>query len=220
MSQKVSISSGVPESEQMGSFQNATLQGVGADMAVSISTRISVPESVVSLGESAVSAHIAKVLDAASRAVDGALEFEVQLGPSDDAKPVESFSHPLLLDVQPEIDGDPAEYTHFDCWPDVDRMHPRSMATARGVLRGWAETLGILELDPGALSRDGSFSRAYLAAGEGDLYPGIMRRALEIVLADGRYAAYQSENFIEIYHLEDVRDALHEQAEPASFSPR
>lgn len=75
--------SGVPEAEQRSNFQNATLQGAGPHIAVSIATSVTVPPEVYGLGEAAVEGYLRALLGKATIETDEALSFEVQIGPAE-----------------------------------------------------------------------------------------------------------------------------------------
>lgn len=77
----VRITSGIEEGDQLDTFQNATLFGVGDDLAVSIAARVAVPEDVAEGGEAAVVTYLNEALTAATTAVPQ-LSFEVQVGPT------------------------------------------------------------------------------------------------------------------------------------------
>lgn len=62
---KVTVTTGINEGDQEDSFQNATLQGLGDNLAVSIETRITVPPNIIEQGEAATSMYIEGVLMAA-----------------------------------------------------------------------------------------------------------------------------------------------------------
>jgi hypothetical protein len=80
----VHIETGISESDQLGSFTNATLQGAGDDIAVSIAAIVSVPESIYGQGEEAVATYLKAILGKAAYVTSGVLCFEVQIGPSQD----------------------------------------------------------------------------------------------------------------------------------------
>jgi hypothetical protein len=76
----VFIETGINESEQEGSFMNATLQGVGNHISMSIQTTLSVPAHIVEKGEAHVAAWVKMTLQKASNKALGQLRFHVQLG--------------------------------------------------------------------------------------------------------------------------------------------
>lgn len=80
----VSAEMGCAENDQSTSFMNATLQGAGNDLAISIATHIDIPEAVSVKGEQAVAQHLKDQLSSAANAYHG-LSFSVQIGPSDSA---------------------------------------------------------------------------------------------------------------------------------------
>lgn len=74
------------EATQVSSFQNATFQRVGENLAISIATTIQVPDEISAQGEAAVATWVEAALWQAASAVKGkALTFEVHVGPSDEA---------------------------------------------------------------------------------------------------------------------------------------
>ena len=82
----VFLRTGQDEGTQISSFQNATFQRAGENLALSIATTIQVPDEVVAQGEAAVATWVEDALWQAASAVKGkALTFEVHVGPSDEA---------------------------------------------------------------------------------------------------------------------------------------
>lgn len=77
----VRIDRGVPEEDQEGSFMNATLQGVGSSLAMSIATTLLVPDHIANDGEEAVAKFVNNALVFAGN-TSSRLRFHVQIGPS------------------------------------------------------------------------------------------------------------------------------------------
>lgn len=122
--------------------------------------------------------------------------------------------HKLFLSGQAEPDeGDAIAYTHFDQWPAEKWDAPRNIQTALEVLECWSKDLGIAAIDPHVMAAGKPWEEYYLEAKWGNDYPVVLIRAIEIILADGRYAVYGSDNFIEVYHLSTIRDSLLEDLE-------
>lgn len=84
MPEVVTIETGVSEDSQMGSFENATLQGTD-EIAISIAAYCRVPDSVYAQGQKAVAEHIRRCLEAAVATSEG-LSFHVQIGPAEGAQ--------------------------------------------------------------------------------------------------------------------------------------
>lgn len=81
----VTVTTGVPESEQQSSFQNATLQSASDALAFSVATDIAIPPAVAQVGEGAVADYLRDNLRIAAVAMPG-LAFTIQLGKSDAAE--------------------------------------------------------------------------------------------------------------------------------------
>jgi len=209
---KVTVQTGINETDQEGSFQNATLQGIGDNLAASIETRITVPPRIIEQGEIATSMYIKGVLMAAQNAVDGNLAFNVRMGLSRDAMNGTPSRSQLFLDIQAEADDDSLECTHFDQWPSDLWMSEPSIRTAEEVLASFAFTLGIPAIHPDVLAEKAgkSFDHLYIDAGVTRDYPGIIQIAIDEILKDGRYAVYASDNFVEVYDVLTIKDSLME----------
>lgn len=82
MSDHVSVAVGHDESEQQGSFQNGTLQGIGDCIAVTVQTHLALPAELAERSQEEVAAYLQELLIAASNAVGNQLVFDVQLGAS------------------------------------------------------------------------------------------------------------------------------------------
>lgn len=80
----VTVDAGTDEDQQESSFMNATLQGAGEAVVMSISTSLEVPEDVIANGEASIAKYVQKVLSIAASSCPG-LSFQVQVGPSRDA---------------------------------------------------------------------------------------------------------------------------------------
>ncbi len=85
MSKNVTIEKGVPESEQTSSFINATLDGFGEKVAISIATYIKVPDSMKNAGEDEIASYVENILTSACKASDQ-LVFDVKIGRSMDCE--------------------------------------------------------------------------------------------------------------------------------------
>lgn len=115
----VKISTGINEDEQINAFQNATLQGAGGALAVSIVTSIAVPTRVALAGEESIQNFIRETLQAAAKAAPGALSFEAQLGMSRD-----EMAMSIRRMADREFDayefGDDASIVGTDAWDTND----------------------------------------------------------------------------------------------------
>ena len=69
-------------SAQESTFMNATLQGLGNGIAISIATFLNVPDEVTVKGEADTKLYIKEMLSKAAENIPG-LTFEVQIGPDD-----------------------------------------------------------------------------------------------------------------------------------------
>lgn len=117
----------------------------------------------------------------------------------------------LELEIQAEPStGDPLECTHFDQWGSDLWNDSSCINTAHEVLSSWSEVLQIPAIAPDSLSGGAPWSVHYLLRGHGQDFPNVLRDALDIILKDGRFAAYASNNFIEIYGVESVWSDLAE----------
>ena len=70
------------EQDQLGSFQNGTLQGFGEHLAITIQTHITVPDGMEDCTQQEAANHLREILQAASSAVGHQLVFDVQIGVS------------------------------------------------------------------------------------------------------------------------------------------
>jgi hypothetical protein len=81
----VCVEAGIPEDDQQGSFQNATLQGAGDNLAFSIATHLDIPDEIAREGEGAVASYITEQMARVAAAGVPGLRFTVQIGASRDA---------------------------------------------------------------------------------------------------------------------------------------
>lgn len=91
----VIVTVGVPEDEQMGSFQNGTLQGFGQDFAVTIQTFVKWPVGSTFTQQEAAD-YIAELLHTAHHRSGGRLTFEMQLGLSTETSKLDPVDQPKL----------------------------------------------------------------------------------------------------------------------------
>lgn len=91
----VIVTVGVPEPDQMSSFQNGTLQGFGIDFAVTIQTFVKWPIGCTFTQQEAAD-YIYELLHTASSRTDGRLTFEMQLG-------LNTETLQLPLEAQPKL---------------------------------------------------------------------------------------------------------------------
>ncbi len=77
----ITIESGVDEAEQISSFQNATLQSIGENLAVSIATFVEVPDDIAQ-DPARLETYLHGLLSASVHATQGQLNYEVQIGPA------------------------------------------------------------------------------------------------------------------------------------------
>lgn len=96
----VEIATGIDESEQEGSFQNATLQGVVNLFAMSIAANLEVPDEVADNGQEAVGTYVREALSRAAREVPG-LSFTVQIGRSREQEENAEDEDEVELDFDP-----------------------------------------------------------------------------------------------------------------------
>ena len=68
------------ESDQLGSFQNGTLQGFGPHLAVTIQTHLGLPADMENCSQQEAVEYLQNLLSVASNAVGNTLVFDVQIG--------------------------------------------------------------------------------------------------------------------------------------------
>jgi hypothetical protein len=91
----VVVTVGVPEADQMSSFQNGTLQNFGHDFAVTIQTFVKWPVGSTFTQQEAAD-YIAELLHSASRRSGGELTFEMQLGLNTETMQLDEADRPKL----------------------------------------------------------------------------------------------------------------------------
>jgi hypothetical protein len=91
----VVVTAGIPESEQLSSFQNGTLQGFGAYFAVTIQTFVKWPVGSTFTQQEAAD-YIAELLHTAHHRTGGRLTFEMQLGLDAESEKLDPADQPKL----------------------------------------------------------------------------------------------------------------------------
>ncbi len=94
----VIIHTWAPESEQLSSFQNSTLQSLGQRHAISIQTLLTLPPALAEASQQVKAEYVQKLLESAATATGCALAFEAQIG----------------LDSDHEEDMSWADYQEYD----------------------------------------------------------------------------------------------------------
>lgn len=91
----VVVTAGVPESEQLGSFQNGTLQNFGPYFATTIQTFVKWPVGSTFTQQEAAD-YIAELLHTAHHRTGGRLTFELQLGLDVESEKLDPADQPKL----------------------------------------------------------------------------------------------------------------------------
>lgn len=91
----VVVTAGVPESDQLSSFQNGTLQSFGPYFAVTIQTFVKWPVGSTFTQQEAAD-YIAELLHTAHHRTGGRLTFEIQLGLDADSENLDPADQPKL----------------------------------------------------------------------------------------------------------------------------
>lgn len=91
----VVVTAGIPESEQLSSFQNGTLQNFGPYFAVTIQTFVKWPVGSTFTQQEAAD-YIAELLHTANHRTGGQLTFEMQLGLDVESEKLDPADQPKL----------------------------------------------------------------------------------------------------------------------------
>ena len=91
----VVVTVGVPEADQLSSFQNGTLQNFGLDFAVTIQTFVKWPVGSQFTQQEAAD-YIAELLHTAHHRSGGRLTFEIQLGLNAETSQLDPADQPKL----------------------------------------------------------------------------------------------------------------------------
>lgn len=104
-----------------------------------------------------------------------------------------------LLPMQP--DGDPFEYTHYDCWDvypfDEEADSPLVAREMQSVIACWNDTLDA-QIDAFVFDDFDGYEVAIWAMG----FDGVMDRIITNILRAG-FDVYEGDGFIEIYKGDD-----------------